>query len=264
MKDNNLNELKKISHRLRAPGGCPWDREQTHDSLKKYLIEETYEAIDAIESGNDEEMLEELGDVLYQVYAHAEIAEEEGRFNLNDIAGRIAGKLVYRHPHVFADENIETSEEVLTRWEKLKKKEKDPSRSILDGIPRHLPALLKAYRVQEKTSRSGFDFSEIEETVSKLDEETAELKEVIADGDSERIFEEFGDILFSIVNIARFLKIDPEAALQQSVKKFTGRYKEVERRVFESGKEMSDFTMQELDSFWEEAKIKKDLSSDTP
>jgi len=257
MEEHKLYELKKISHRLRAPGGCPWDREQTHESLKKYLIEETYEAIDAIDAGNDAEIIEELGDVLYQVYAHAEIAEEEGRFTINDIANRIAEKLVYRHPHVFADETVADSDEVLVKWEKLKKKEKDPSRSILEGIPRHLPALLKAFRVQEKTARLGFDFKQTDGALAKLDEEIAELKEAVKTENRERILDEFGDILFSLVNVARFMKLDPEAALQNSVHKFSSRFKEVEKKAHASGKDFTDFSMKQLDEFWDEAKMKE-------
>ncbi len=256
MTNQKLLELKKISHRLRAPGGCPWDREQTHDSLKKYLIEETYEAIDAIDSGKDEEIVEELGDVLYQIYAHAEIAEEEGRFTIDDIADRIAKKLVFRHPHVFSDDSVADSDEVLVKWEKLKKKEKDPSRSILEGVPKHLPALLKAFRVQEKTARIGFDFSRTDEAVAKIDEEVAELKEVINESDKEKMFDEFGDILFSLVNVARFLKIDPEGALQHSVKKFTDRFKLVEEQIHANGSDFTQNSLKQLDEFWENAKTK--------
>lgn len=254
MNKNSLDELKEISHRLRAPGGCPWDREQTHESLKKYLIEETYEAIDAIDSAKDEDMVEELGDVLYQIYAHAEIAEEQGRFTLYDVAERIVKKLVFRHPHVFGDDSVTDSDEVLVKWEKIKKKEKEPGRSILEGVPRHLPALLKAYRVQEKTSRVGFDFSKIDEAVHKLDEEVSELKSILHKNKPEQIFDEFGDIIFSLVNVARFLKVDPEAALQHSIDKFSRRFKYVEEAIHRSGKDFSDYSLADMDAFWEEAK----------
>jgi tetrapyrrole methylase family protein / MazG family protein len=252
--DRSLYRLAEITARLRAENGCPWDREQDSMSLRKYLVEETYEVVDAIESQKPEKIVEELGDLLYQIYAHSQIAKEAGLFTVDDVADGIITKLIRRHPHVFGNETADNSEAVLNRWENIKKGEKNGKESILDGVPSHLPALLKAYRAQEKAARIGFDWSDINDVEKKLDEEVAEFREAIRDADNAKIFEEFGDILFTLVNLARFLKIDPEDALQQSTKKFISRFKHVELRAKEMKRELVDMTLAEMDELWNEAK----------
>lgn len=249
-----LYQLAEISEILRSENGCPWDKEQTSMSLRKCLIEETYEAIDAIESGKAEKVREELGDVLFQVYSHAQIAKEQNLFTIDDIASDIAAKLIHRHPHVFADEVLTTGEAVADRWEKIKKKDKAGKESILDGVPSSLPALLKAYRVQEKTSRIGFDWNQVTDVEQKLGEEIGEFREAMTSGDKDALFEEFGDILFTLVNISRFLKIDPEDALQQSTKKFMTRFKLVEKAAAAQKREFTSMTLEEMDGLWNEAK----------
>jgi tetrapyrrole methylase family protein / MazG family protein len=252
-----LYQLAEIAARLRAENGCPWDREQSSMSLRKYLIEETYETVDAIESGDAAKITEELGDLIYQVYAHAQIADEHGLFNIDSVAQGITEKLIRRHPHVFGDETITDGESVANRWENIKKKEKAGKESILSGVPAHLPALLKAYRVQEKTSRIGFDWENITDVEKKLDEEIAEFREAFRSGDTNKLFDEFGDILFTLVNMSRFLKIDPEDALQQSTKKFMNRFSHVEHRAKEQNREISAMTLAEMDELWNEAKKKE-------
>ena len=243
--------LQEVARILRAENGCPWDREQTHASLKPYLIEEAYEVYDAIESEDPEHLREELGDLMYQVYAHAQIASEAGRFDIDDVARLAADKLIGRHPHVFGDATADTSDAVIRNWELIKKAEKPHRESILDGVPRHLPALLKAYRVQQKVSRVGFDWERIEGIVEKLDEELAEFKEAVALGAQEKMLEEIGDILFTIANIARFIKINPEEALAKTVDKFITRFRFVEADVARSGRALENVPLAELDAAWE-------------
>ena len=252
--DRSLYKLAEITARLRAENGCPWDREQDSMSLRKYLVEETYEVVDAIESKKPDKIVEELGDLLYQIYAHSQIAAEAGLFTVDDVAEGIIAKLIRRHPHVFGNETISTGEDVANRWENIKKGEKNGKESILDGVPSHLPALLKAFRSQEKASRIGFDWTDVNDVEKKLDEEVNEFREAIRGADAAHIFEEFGDILFTLVNLARFMKIDPEDALQQSTKKFIERFKHVERHAKEMKRELSEMTLAEMDELWNEAK----------
>ena len=249
-----LYRLKEIAHILRSEGGCPWDREQTFSSLKQYLIEEAYEVYDAIDSGDMENLREELGDLLYQVYAHSRIAEETGAFNVDDVANGISDKLIRRHPHVFGNEEIADSKGVKIRWENIKKSEKAKRESILDGVPRHLPALTRAYRIQEKVSHVGFDWEKIDDAVTKLDEEVHEFKEAVKHESQERIAEEAGDILFSMVNVLRFKGIDPEDALRATTDKFMKRFKYIERECTVAGKVMNEMSLAELDELWEKAK----------
>lgn len=249
-----LYRLKEIARILRAENGCPWDREQTFSSLKPYLVEETYEVYDAIESGDLADLKEELGDLLYQIYAHSEIASETSSFNIDDVADGISDKLIRRHPHVFGEENISDSKGVEIRWEEIKKKEKKERKSVLDGVPRHLPALVMAYRVQDKVSHVGFDWEKIDDAIAKLDEEIDEFKEAVLLEDHDKIVDEAGDILFSLVNVLRFKKVDAEDALRKTIDKFTGRFQYIEAKVNESGKSIDQMTLQELDVFWEESK----------
>ncbi len=255
-----LYALEELASILRADNGCAWDREQTSRTLKPYLIEEAYEVYEAIDSGDPENLKEELGDLLYQVYAHAQIAREENRFTIDDVARGILEKLVFRHPHVFGGEKASSANEVIERWERIKKKEKAHRESILDGVPAHLPSLLKAYRVQQKVSRVGFDWEKTEDVIAKLDEEVAELKEALSvkpDADrTSRIEDEMGDILFTMVNIARFLGINAEDALNRTIKKFIDRFRTLEREASARGMKLEDMTLAEMDEMWESAKLR--------
>lgn len=249
-----LYRFEEIIADLRAENGCPWDRKQTHRSLRPHLIEEAYELLDAIESGDPASLKEELGDLLLQVYLHAQIAREEGRFTIDDVAESIIGKIIHRHPHVFGDERAENAGEVLERWEELKKKEKPHRTSILEGLPRGLPALLRAYRMQQRVSRVGFDWERIEDAEAKLDEEVAEFKEALASSDRDRIEDEAGDILFSIVNLLRFMEVNPEEALRGTVEKFGKRFMQVERRAGEQGRSLREMSIDEMERLWQDAK----------
>lgn len=255
-----------IQTRLRAPGGCPWDREQTHATLRTYLIEEAYEVLDAIESGNPSDLAEELGDLLLQVLFHADIAREAGAFDLADVIAGIHEKMVRRHPHVFGNVKAANSGEVLKNWAQLKAKEKQKSRaadgnsyatskvSALDGVPKHLPALLEAYQLTRKAAHVGFDWDRVEGVLEKLEEEIAELRSAISRSERGAIEEEFGDLLFSAVNLARFLRLDPEVILKQSNRKFKVRFQEMERIASASGRELSKLAIKELEQLWTEAK----------
>lgn len=250
--------LLSVVSELRSEHGCPWDREQTHDSLKKYLIEETYEAVDAIERRDDKDLYGELGDVLLQVAMNSRVAEEEKRFDFAKVAKTVADKMIYRHPHVFGGrDGIETADDVLSIWEILKSKENldgDKSakteKSVVD-VPRTLPALMRAEKIQAKASRVGFDWDDIAGPWEKFQEEIQELRE--AESQEEKT-KEFGDVIFALVNVSRFMDIDPEAALNLTNEKFIRRFKFVEKQVKESGREWNDFSLDELDSFWDMAK----------
>ena len=246
--------LKEIASVLRSENGCAWDKEQTSKTLKPYLIEEAYEVYDAIDMNDNENLKEELGDLLYQIYAHSQIASEAGLFTLDDVAEAITAKLIRRHPHVFGDDGQATADEVKEKWEKIKTEEKSGRESILDGVPKGMPALLKAYRIQEKVSRIGFDWESIKGAEDKLDEEITELKEAVKLGNHEKISDEAGDVLFSIVNVLRFAGIEPESALNSTIKKFTGRFKYIEKKSAESGKQISQMSLPEMEELWEEAK----------
>ncbi len=245
-------KLVEVMEKLRGENGCPWDKKQTHKSLKPYLIEEVYEVINAIDREDYEELKEELGDLLLQVVFHAQLAKEEGKFTIDDVANGIVEKLIRRHPHVFGDVKVSGSEEVLKNWEKIKKEE--GKKSIFDGVPEGLPALLKARRVQEKAKRVGFDWDSIDGTLDKVEEEVRELKEAVVNKDKEKISEEFGDLLFSLVNVSRFLGIDAEDSLRLTVNKFMDRFRSIEKKVRESGKKVEDYSLDELDRMWNEAK----------
>ncbi len=249
-----FKKLVEIMEKLRSENGCPWDRVQTHDSLKRYLLEETYELIEAIENKDYKGIKEELGDLLLQIIFHSKIAKDEGRFNIEDVIETISKKMISRHPHVFGDADFKTPEEVLSQWDDRKKEEGKLSKSILEGIPLSMPALLRAYKIQSRVAKVGFDWPSINGVLEKLEEEMRELKEAIKSGQSEKIEEELGDVLFSIVNIARFLKVDPEAALRKTNRKFEKRFKKIEEILKEKGKSPKDMSLQEMDLIWEEIK----------
>lgn len=250
-----LDPLVDVVAALRGEGGCPWDREQTHDSLKPYLIEETYEALEALEHGDMHSLMEELGDLLLQIGLHAQIASETGLFDMNDIIQAITAKMIRRHPHVFGDVTVRDTTEVLGRWEKIKEQEKGPQQgSILDGVPRHLPALMRAMKIQKKAATVGFDWNRVEDALAKVQEEIGELEEARRTEDRERIREEIGDLLFAVVNVARFCQTEPETALTGTVEKFIGRFHYIEQAARSSHKKLEDMTLAEMDQLWERAK----------
>ncbi|MFC1489783.1 nucleoside triphosphate pyrophosphohydrolase [Candidatus Latescibacterota bacterium] len=259
-----FDELVKVMNTLHSPGGCPWDSEQTHKSLKPYLIEEAYEVIEAIDSGSDEHLTEELGDVLLQVVFHAQIASSEGRFTIDDVVQGIIDKLKRRHPHVYGDITVENSGQVIKNWEEIKRKEKRDKKSggsVLDGLPEMLPALIKARRIQEKVSRVGFDWEQREDVMLKIDEELEELKEAGRANDIDAIEEEIGDLLFSVANYARFVSLCPEDALRKTIDKFRKRFLYIERELPKRGKKLGDASLEEMDELWEEIK-RKDAGSE--
>ena len=254
MEKKILYKLKDIASDLRAENGCAWDRKQTFSSLKPYLIEEAYEVYDAIDNNDPEHLKEELGDLLYQIYAHSQIASEMDLFDIDDVADGIVSKLIRRHPHVFGDENITDPEKVKERWEVIKKTEKSGRESILDGIPSHLPALVKAHRVQEKISHVGFDWEKPEDAAAKIDEELAEFREAMASGVKEKITEEAGDVLFSIVNVMRLAGIDSEDALRKTIDKFINRFKYLEKQSEKNGRSIKKMNIDEMEELWQQAK----------
>jgi tetrapyrrole methylase family protein/MazG family protein len=241
--------------RLRGPGGCPWDAEQTHESLKRYLLEECYEVFEAIDLGNPELLQEELGDLMLQPVFHAAIAEERGEFTMDDVLRTLCDKLVRRHPHVFGDQVVKSANEQVENWEKIKKAEKGEERkSALAGIPPHLPALLKAQKITEKAARVGFDWEHVDQVFAKVHEELHEFDEAMAGGDQERMEAELGDLLFAIVNLGRFLALDPEEALRKTISRFTRRFGHIEETLHQRGISLKDATLEEMDRLWEEAK----------
>ncbi len=257
---SELDRLVNLMARLRGPDGCPWDREQTHQSLKPYLIEETYEALDAIDRNDDDGLRDELGDVLLQVVFHAQLAREDARFTLDDVAAATSEKLIRRHPHVFGNATAETPGQVIENWESIKsreKREKGLNPSILDGIPGHLPALLSAQRVQERAARSGFDWTDTDEVVDKVREEVDEFLEAWRGADQTGVEEELGDLLFSLVNLARFLKVCPENALRKTVGKFETRFRYIEQELGKQGKNPQNASLEEMDRLWEASKENK-------
>lgn len=234
---------------------CPWDREQTNESISHLIIEEAYEALDAIQKQDDQEFAKELGDLLLHIVMHAIMAEERGSFNLIDVIIKISTKMVSRHPHVFGDEVVSGEKQVLDNWERLKMKE--GKKSALEGVPVAMPALLRAERIQHKAARVGFDWDKKEDVWAKVDEEYNELKKELADNDKEKSFEEFGDFLFALVNAARFEDIVPESALQHCNNKFTRRFQFIEEKAREQGKKLTEMTLQEMDELWNLAKVNK-------
>ncbi|MFQ5839528.1 MAG: nucleoside triphosphate pyrophosphohydrolase [Candidatus Methylomirabilales bacterium] len=251
-----FEELVGIMARLRAPGGCPWDREQTPDTLKPFLIEEAYEVLEAVDSGDDTELKEELGDLLLQVVFHAELAAERGAFTIADVLAAIADKLVRRHPHVFGEARAETPTEVLHNWERLKQAERGGAgeASALHGVPATLPALLRAQRLQDKAARVGFDWGALTAVLSKVDEEVKELKEAVAGGDPVAIEAEVGDLFFALVNASRFLDVSAEEALRKAIGKFTRRFRHIESTIVRRGGRLEEAGLPEMDRLWEEAK----------
>ncbi|NLC76247.1 MAG: nucleoside triphosphate pyrophosphohydrolase [Clostridia bacterium] len=251
-----LDSLVQIMKELRGPGGCPWDREQPHESLKRYLVEEAYEVIEAIELKDMYKLREELGDLLLQIVFHAELACEKGAFDINDVVAAIVTKMKERHPHVFGRQQLGSPEEVLEQWEELKDREKARTgrRETLMDVPRGLPALLRAEKVQARAARIGFDWPEVQGAWDKVKEETEELLQAFRGGDPAEIRAEYGDLLFALVNVARFLAVDPEDALNRTTDKFIRRFRSMEQQAKDQGLDLSGMNLQELDKLWEEAK----------
>jgi tetrapyrrole methylase family protein/MazG family protein len=258
--------LVALQARLRAPNGCPWDREQTHDSLRTYLIEETYEVLETLDSGDAAKLAEELGDLLLQILFHAQLGSEAGRFDIADVIEHVHTKMVRRHPHVFGKVRARTAAQVLKNWEHLKAAERAAHRaasgaspaphpaSLLDGLPKTLPALLEAYQLTRRASRVGFDWDRIEGLFDKLREETEELREALSSPHAARTEEEVGDLLFVAVNVARFLGVDPEIALKKANRKFIARFKEMEQEAARSGRRLAEVPRDELESLWDASK----------
>ena len=255
---NTVYDLQQVMSKLRGPNGCEWDKKQTHKSLKKYIIEEAYELCNAIDNDDIDEMIEELGDVLLQIIFHCQIGQESGYFDLKEVINTICNKLVYRHPHVFKNVDIDMNNFDRT-WEELKKEEKGEG-TVTEGlkrIPAHLPALIKAEKIQHKAALVGFDWDDIDDVYKKIEEEYKELLDEWEVGNIKYIKEELGDLLFSVVNLARFLKIDPEEALNMTSQKFIHRFDFVEQGAIKLNKDLADMTLEEMDDLWNEAKSHK-------
>ncbi len=251
-----FQRLVAIMARLRGPGGCPWDAQQTHESLREYMLEEVYEVLEAVEEGDLERLRGELGDLLLQVVFHAELAREAGHFDIEDVCRKICDKLEYRHPHVFGTVQVQDADEVLTNWERLKKQEAEhrDRTSALDGVPRALPALQQAAELQKKAAKVGFDWPEITGPLQKVHEE---LDELLHASTQREVEAEFGDLLFAIVNCARFMKVDPEGALRAANGRFTRRFRHVEATAEAQGRSLHDMALEEMDELWEQAKAEE-------
>lgn len=251
-----VGRLREIVARLRAPDGCPWDREQTHESLRSALLEETYELVEAIDRSDDDNLREELGDLLLHVVMHAQMAGERGAFEFDEVATEICEKLIRRHPHVFGDVAAEDSAEVIRQWEEIKRAEKGERKSILDGVPRSLPALMRAQSLQKKAARAGFDWKDASGVVAKLEEEIAELKSAVESRNQSEVADETGDLLFTVVNLARKLGEDAELALTQATDKFVERFQGVEDQAAADGRLLEECSDDRLNAYWESAKAK--------
>ena len=248
-----FNKLREIVAKLRAPGGCPWDREQTHESLLPQLIEEAYEVAGAVRAKDDANFREELGDLLLLIVMHAEIAQETGRFEIDNVIGDVTEKLIRRHPHVFGTSDARDSGAVLKQWESIKRAEKT-SKHYLDSLPAALPALMRAQKTQSKVARVNFDWSEPGEVIAKVEEELSETKQAIASQDGEAMENEIGDLLFAVVNLARKCKLDAESALQTATDKFVARFNRLEDALRAQGKRLGDVDLAELDAIWKQIK----------
>src|SRR5580704_10121834 len=250
MAESAFNKLVEIVAQLRAPGGCPWDREQTHGSLLPATIDEAYEVAEAARSGNDAHFREELGDLLLLVVMHAEIAREAGRFDIDNVIAEITDKLIRRHPHVFGESNVRDAGTVLKQWEAIKREEKKTDTHYLASLPKALPALMRAQKAQSKAARVNFDWADLRDVVAKIEEEIREIKEAIASRDRARMEDEIGDLLFAVVNLARKCKIDAESALQGGTDKFVTRFNRLEDELRAQGKRLGDVNLAAMDAIW--------------
>ena len=253
----DLQELLKIMEALRGEKGCPWDKEQTRESLKPYIIEEAYELFEAIEENDSEHIKEELGDLLFQIVFQSQIARENKEFDMPDIIDKIAKKMVSRHPHVFGNTTCSTSDEVVAQWEVQKKREGKLRESILEGVPETLPSLLRAHRLQKRAAGVGFDWERADDVFKKLDEELKEFKEALGTKNKDMIEDELGDIFFMLVNISRFIGVNPEDAHRKTISKFIHRFRYIEMKAAEQSRTLSDMTLDEMDKLWDEAKSRE-------
>lgn len=251
-----FDRLVDIMTRLRGPNGCPWDAQQTHESLRPYLLEEAYEVLEAIDEGDLERLPGELGDLLLQVVFHAQLGAETGRFDIEDVCRKISDKLEHRHPHVFGEVTVSGADEVLTNWERLKRQEEEHQdrESALDGVPHHLPALQQADKLQKKAAKVGFDWQDYQGPLAKIEEE---LQEAQAAASPAEVIHEIGDLLFAVCNYARFLKVDPESALRQANARFSRRFRNVEAQAKAQGRKLAQMTLPEMDVLWEQAKAEE-------
>ena len=255
---NSLSKLIKITDTLMGEDGCPWDKVQTRESLKPYLVEETYEVLDALDANDPEKIKDELGDLLYQILFHSKISSLKGEFNFRDVIDNLSEKMVRRHPHVFKEGELNTPDQVVKQWEEIKRNEKNQAnqKSILDNIPKNLPSLLRAQKLQKKAAKEGFDWDQISDVFDKLDEEIVEFKEAVLKKKSADIQNEIGDIIFVITNIAKCYKIDAEEALRSTNNKFIKRFQYIEQKIKAKGKTLKDSPLEEMERYWQEAKNK--------
>ena len=258
MKDKyNVNDLVRIMEILRAPDGCMWDQAQDHHSIRQNFIEETYEACEAIDDNDTDHLKEELGDVLLQVVFHTQMEKEKGVFDLNDVADGVCKKLIFRHPHIFGDVKVGSTDEILSNWDDLKRKEKkqETDTSTLESVSRSLPSLIRAQKLQKKAAKVGFDWPDVSGALDKVEEELAEVRAAIGgDGDVE---EEIGDLIFAVTNVSRFVKVDSERAAEKTCNKFVRRFADMEQQAKAQGKQLSELTLEEMDALWDEAKKKE-------
>ena len=243
-----------IMQSLRSENGCEWDKEQTHESLRQYLIEEAYEAVEAIDNGDMNLLKEELGDLLLHVVFHAKLGEEKGNFDINNVLAGINEKLIRRHPHVFGENSEKNIEKIKMDWEKLKQIEGRESR--IDGVPTNLSGLQRAFRLQEKAATTGFDWDNVDDIWTKIDEEIEEVRKASSGGNEKELEEEIGDLIFSAVNLSRFMGVNPEDALRRTIKKFESRFKSIEKAAEDSGRDITELSLEEMDKIWESSKIK--------
>jgi tetrapyrrole methylase family protein/MazG family protein len=247
-------ELLNIMAALRGDKGCPWDRDQTRESLKPFIVEEAYEVLEAIDEKDPEAIKEELGDLLFQIIFQCQIAKEKGEFDISGVIEKVSSKMIARHPHVFGDADYKTADEVLVHWEEQKRKEGKQRGSITDGVPKNMSSLLRAQRLQDRVSRVGFDWDRIDDVVKKLDEELEEFKSALYYKKHDEIEDEIGDIFFALVNISRFVGINPEDALRKTISRFISRFRFIEMAAADQGKKLSDMTLEQMDALWDEAK----------
>ena len=254
----NFNDVVNIVRRLRGENGCPWDNEQTYQTLRKYLLEEVYEALDAIDREDFDNLAEELGDSLWEILFLARIAEQDGSFVIDDVIDQLGHKMVRRHPHIFGDETVDDSEGVIKRWAQIKKEEGKTGKTseVLKKVPQALPALLRAQRIGERVSKVGFDWETTDQVMEKLDEEIAEFKEAVQSGSKKDAEEEMGDLIFTLVNLARHMDVSAEDALRRTTEKFIRRFAEVERMAIAQGQELPEMGIEELETLWQNSKKK--------
>ncbi len=261
MEKTSFQDLVDIVSTLRGPNGCPWDKKQTHQSLKPFLLEEAYEVLEVLDNAEPAKLREELGDLLFQVLLHAQLAKEADNFSIEDVIQTVAEKMTRRHPHVFGDAQLNTPQEVLANWEQIKQAERGCSKtSALDGVPHQLPSLIRAHRLQERAARLGFDHPSLEAAFNKVQEEIKEFEDAFRGGKTEEMEEELGDLFFTLVNLARFIEVNPEDALHKTIMKFIKRFRYIEEAIARQGRLLNSAGLEEMDALWEEAKGVSGLS----